>query len=93
MYCGGGDSVLQLEENIMEYYLPMIRETQHDRIAVGLAIGIALMFYDSGDRGMPMLEGMMKDNHQYIRMAGVLGLGLAYVGQHHNHSVIALLKY
>ena len=89
VYCGGGDSLYQIEEAITEYYLPMIRETQHDRIAAGLAIGVSLMFYNTGLKGMQLLQDMLSDNNENIRMAGVLGMGLAFIGQHHNHTVIS----
>lgn len=77
-----------MEEEIRERLLPTLRETQHDRIAVGLAIGLALMFYDSHGHGESLLHEMLADNNTYVRMAGVLGLGLAYVGRHHSHRVI-----
>ena len=48
------------------------------------------MFAETGIRGLSLLQEMLDDNHQYIRMAAVLGLGLAFVGQHQNHSVISL---
>lgn len=89
VYCGEGDSLIQVEEAITEYYLPVIRETQHDRIAAGLAIGVSLMFYGTGATGLPLLQSMIEDSCEYIRMAGVLGLGLAFVGQHHNHTIIS----
>ena len=89
VYCGGGDSLYQIEEAITEYYLPMIRETQHDRIAAGLAIGVSLMFYNTSLKGMQLLQDMLSDNNENIRMAGVLGMGLAFIGQHHNHTVIS----
>lgn len=92
VYCGGGDSLFQVEEAITEYYLPMIRETQHDRIAAGLAIGISLMFYNAGLKGMQLLQELLSDNNENIRMAGVLGMGLAFIGQHHNHSIISTLE-
>ena len=48
------------------------------------------MFAETGIRGLSLLQEMLDDNHQYIRMAAVLGLGLAFVGQHQNQSVISL---
>ena len=58
IYCGNSDSFDQVEESIREYYIPLIRETQHDRIAVGLSLGIALMFAETGTRGMSLLQEM-----------------------------------
>lgn len=78
----------RLEDEIREHLLPTLRETQHDRIAVGLAMGLALMFYGSRTHGMKLLHEMLADNNTYVRMAGVLGLGLAYVGKHQSHKVI-----
>ena len=51
IYCGNSDSFDQVEESIREYYIPLIHETQHDRIAVGLSLGISLMFHETGIRG------------------------------------------
>ena len=79
----------RLEEDIRERFLPVLRETQHDRTAAGLAFGIALMFYDSHDHGEALQQEMLRDGREYVRMAGVLALGLAYVGQHHRHAVIS----
>jgi singapore isolate B (sub-type 7) whole genome shotgun sequence assembly, scaffold_1 len=81
--------VERLEEDIRERFLPTLRETEHDRIAAGLALGLALLFYDTHTHGERLLHEMLEDNKPYVRMAGVLGLGLAYVGQHARHSVVA----
>ena len=51
---------------------------------MGLAIGLALMFYGSHTHGEGLLHEMLGDNNAYVRM----GLGLAYVGNHHSHRVI-----
>ena len=59
---------------------------------MGLAIGLALMFYGSHTHGEGLLHEMLGDNNAYVRMAGVLGLGLAYVGNHHSHRVITELE-
>ena len=79
----------RLEDDIRERFLPALRETQHDRIAAGLALGIALMFYDSHDHGQSLQQEMLQDNKEWVRMSGVLALGLAYVGQHKRHGVIS----
>ena len=79
----------RLEEDIRERFLPTLRETEHDRVAAGLALGLALLFYDTHTHGEGLLREMLEDSKPYVRMAGVLGLGLAYVGQHARHAVVA----
>ena len=85
---GRDDSVERLEELVRERLLPTLRETQHDRIAVGLAVGLALLFYDSHTHGAALLREMLADNNEHVRMSAVLGLGLAYVGQHQRRAIL-----
>ena len=48
--CGSENSIPQVESLILDVLVPIITSTTHDRISVGVAIGIALMFLQTGDR-------------------------------------------
>lgn len=79
----------QCEELITEQLLPLLHDNQHDRIAAGIAIGIALFFTGTADRGEPLLHDLLTNSNVYARMAGVLGLGLAFAGRHQHYAAVS----
>lgn len=79
----------QCEELITEQLEPLLHDNQHDRIAAGLAIGIALVFTDTERQGDALLRQFTASGNEYTRMAGVLGLGLAHAGHHQDVEVVS----
>lgn len=78
----------QCEELITEQLVPLLQDNQHDRIAAGVAIGIALLFTGTEARGQTLLHDLLSSSHVYARMAGVLGTGLAFAGRHQNYGAV-----
>ena len=83
---GGGE---QGEELLTEQLEPLLHDNQHDRIAAGLAMGVALLFTDTQARGESLLRDLLASSSAYARVAGVLGLGLAFAGRHQNYGVVS----
>lgn len=79
----------QCEELITEQLEPLLHDNQHDRIAAGLAIGIALVFTGTERQGNALLRQFTASGNEYTRMAGVLGLGLAHAGHHQDVEVVS----
>ena len=63
--------------------------TSHDRISVGVAIGIALMFMQTGSLGESILQMLRTHSNAYLRMSGALGTGLAHAVHHTHHAAVA----
>ena len=76
--CGSENSISQVESLILDVLVPIITSTSHDRIAVGVAIGMALMFLQTGDQGESILQMLRTHSNAYLRMSGALGTGLAH---------------
>ena len=79
----------QCEELLTEQLEPLLHDNQHDRIAAGLAMGVALLFTDTQERGESLLRDLLASGSAYARVAGVLGLGLAFAGRHQNYGVVS----
>lgn len=80
----------QLEETIVQELLPILQATPHDRIALGLAIGLSLLFFESQDALRPLLTQLLADPTPVVRLVGVLGLGMAFVGHAERSDVLSL---
>ena len=87
--CGREDSIAQVESLILEVLVPIVSSTPHDRIAVGVAIGIALMFLQTGSQGDALLQVLRTHSNAYLRMSGALGTGLAHAAHHNHHAAEA----
>ena len=49
----------QCEELLTEQLEPLLHDNQHDRIAAGLAMGVALLFTDTQARGESLLRDLL----------------------------------
>lgn len=87
--CGSENSIPQVESLILDVLVPIITSTTHDRISVGVAIGIALMFLQTGDQGESLLQMLRTHSNAYLRMSGALGTGLAHAAHHTHHAAVA----
>lgn len=65
---------------------PLVQETKHDKIAFGVSLGIALSLYGTRTEGLNVALSLLGDHNAYCRMAGALGLGLAFCG-YSSHTV------
>ncbi|KAI0375292.1 26S proteasome regulatory complex non-ATPase subcomplex Rpn2/Psmd1 subunit [Pilatotrama ljubarskyi] len=74
-----------------EEMLTYARETQHEKIIRGLAIGLALIFYGRQEEADEMVKLLMAEKDPILRYGGVYTLALAYAGTSNNAAVRQLL--
>ena len=68
------------------------RETQHEKIIRGIAIGISLIMYGKEDAADTVIETLMNDKDAILRYAGVHVIAMAYVGTGSNKAINKLLR-
>ncbi|KAI0778468.1 26S proteasome regulatory complex non-ATPase subcomplex Rpn2/Psmd1 subunit [Trametes elegans] len=74
-----------------EEMLTYARETQHEKIIRGLAIGLALIFYGRQEEADDMVKLLMAEKDPILRYGGVYTLALAYAGTSNNGAIRQLL--
>ncbi|KAJ3894734.1 D-isomer specific 2-hydroxyacid dehydrogenase [Lentinula edodes] len=78
------------EEPVREM-LSYARETQHEKIIRGLAIGIAFVFYGRQEEANQTVKELLAETDPILRYGGVYTLALAYAGTSNNDAVRQLL--
>ncbi|KAJ4002415.1 D-isomer specific 2-hydroxyacid dehydrogenase [Lentinula boryana] len=78
------------EEPVREM-LSYARETQHEKIIRGLAIGIAFVFYGRQEEADETVKELLAETDPILRYGGVYTLALAYAGTSNNDAVRQLL--
>ncbi|KAK2461999.1 hypothetical protein APHAL10511_006462 [Amanita phalloides] len=78
------------EEPIREM-LSYTRETQHEKIIRGLAVGIAFIFYGRQEQANETINQLLGEKDPILRYGGVYTLALAYAGTSNNDAVRKLL--
>ncbi|KAE9408198.1 26S proteasome regulatory complex, non-ATPase subcomplex, Rpn2/Psmd1 subunit [Gymnopus androsaceus JB14] len=78
------------EEPVREM-LSYARETQHEKIIRGLAIGIAFVFYGRQEEANATVKELLAETDPILRYGGVYTLALAYAGTSNNDAVRQLL--
>ncbi|KIK70882.1 hypothetical protein GYMLUDRAFT_66097 [Collybiopsis luxurians FD-317 M1] len=71
--------------------LSYARETQHEKIIRGLAIGIAFVFYGRQEEADQTVKELLAETDPILRYGGVYTLALAYAGTSNNDAVRQLL--
>ena len=82
------------KEEIMELVLELknyARETQHEKIIRGIAIGLALMQFQQEENADAMIEDMRTDRDPVLRYGAMYALALAYCGTGSNKAIRILL--
>ncbi|KAI1793844.1 26S proteasome regulatory complex non-ATPase subcomplex Rpn2/Psmd1 subunit [Ganoderma leucocontextum] len=74
-----------------EEMLTYARETQHEKIIRGLAVGLALIFYGRQEEADDMVKLLMAEKDPILRYGGVYTLALAYAGTSNNSAIRQLL--
>jgi 26S proteasome regulatory subunit N2 len=82
----GSGNTKQLEDMIQ-----YARETQHDKIIRGLAIGMAMIMYGRQEGADVLINGLLGDADPHLRYGGILTIAMAYVGTGSNKAVRKLL--
>ncbi|CAL1695273.1 unnamed protein product [Somion occarium] len=67
------------------------RETQHEKIIRGLAIGLAFIFYGRQEQADATVKELLAEKDPILRYGGVYTLALAYAGTANNDAVRKLL--
>jgi 26S proteasome regulatory subunit N2 len=73
--------------------LEYARETQHEKIIRGLAMGLAFMMYGRQHHAQSRIEELCADKDPLIRYGGMYMCGLAYAGTSSNEAIRRLLHY
>lgn len=71
--------------------LSYARDTTHEKIVRGIAIGMALIMYGRQEGADVMIEGLLGDPDPTLRYGGILTVALAYCGTGSNKAVRKLL--
>ncbi|KAF8640759.1 hypothetical protein AX17_000409 [Amanita inopinata Kibby_2008] len=78
------------EEPVREM-LSYTRETQHEKIIRGLAVGIAFIFYGRQEQANETIDLLLSEKDPILRYGGVYTLASAYAGTSNNDAVRRLL--
>ncbi|KZT30619.1 26S proteasome regulatory complex non-ATPase subcomplex Rpn2/Psmd1 subunit [Neolentinus lepideus HHB14362 ss-1] len=79
------------DEQSAQEMLTYARETQHEKIIRGLAIGLALIYYGRQEEADGMVKTLLEEKDPILRYGGVYTLALAYAGTSNNNAVRKLL--
>jgi 26S proteasome regulatory subunit N2 len=82
---GTGDAACA--EEMLQY----ARETAHEKIIRGLAIGLAFIYYGKQEEADATVKSLLEDKDPIMRYGGVYALALAYAGTSDNSAVRKLL--
>ncbi|KAF9229179.1 26S proteasome regulatory complex non-ATPase subcomplex Rpn2/Psmd1 subunit [Gyrodon lividus] len=74
-----------------EEMITYARETQHEKIIRGLAMGLAFVFYGRQEEADETLRSLLAEKDPILRYGGVYTLALAYAGTSNNDAVRQLL--
>ncbi|KAG2044951.1 26S proteasome regulatory complex non-ATPase subcomplex Rpn2/Psmd1 subunit [Suillus americanus] len=74
-----------------EEMLTYARETQHEKIIRGLAMGLAFIFYGRQEEADSTITSLLTEKDPILRYGGVYTLALAYAGTSNNDAVRQLL--
>ncbi|KAG6853583.1 hypothetical protein C0991_003107 [Blastosporella zonata] len=78
------------EEPVREM-LQYARETQHEKIIRGLAVGVAFIYYGRQEEADETVKVLLAEKDPILRYGGVYTLALAYAGTANNDAVRKLL--
>ncbi|KIJ68554.1 hypothetical protein HYDPIDRAFT_146808 [Hydnomerulius pinastri MD-312] len=74
-----------------EEMITYAKETQHEKIIRGLAIGLAFVFYGRQEEADETIRSLLAEKDPILRYGGVYTLALAYAGTSNNDAVRQLL--
>lgn len=81
------------DQTIARDMLTYAQETQHENIIRGLAIGIALLFYQQELKSLTIVDELMAQENPILRYGGAFTISLAYAGTGNNDAIKKLLHY
>ncbi|EGO30956.1 hypothetical protein SERLADRAFT_364688 [Serpula lacrymans var. lacrymans S7.9] len=71
--------------------LTYARETQHEKIIRGLAVGLAFIYYGRQEEANETIKSLLAEKDPILRYGGVYTLALAYAGTSNNDAIRQLL--
>ena len=92
--CGISMGLIMLgtgNQDAIDEMLRYAKETQHEKIIRGLAIGMALLMYAKEDMAEPLIETLIHDQEPILRYGAAYTIALAYVGTGNNSAIKKLL--
>ncbi|KAI0814897.1 26S proteasome regulatory complex non-ATPase subcomplex Rpn2/Psmd1 subunit [Irpex lacteus] len=82
-----GTGNLEYAEEMLQY----AKETAHEKIIRGLAVGVALIFYGRQEQADKIAKDLLAEKDPILRYGGVYTLALAYAGTSDNAAIRKLL--
>jgi len=67
------------------------KESQHEKILRGLAVGIALTMYGREEEADPLIESLQRDKDPILRWSAMYTIAMAYAGTGNNQAIRKLL--
>jgi 26S proteasome regulatory subunit N2 len=81
-----------MDATAIEDMVSYARETQHEKILRGLALGISLLVFGRLELADDLIKTLLADKDALLRRAGVLSVAMAYCGTASNSAIQTLLK-
>ena len=78
-------------EEAVKEMLEYAKETPHEKILRGLAIGISLVMFGTLDDADVLIESLCSDKDPLLRRSGIYTIGMAYCGTGNNKAIRRLL--
>lgn len=75
----------------IEDLLSYAKETAHEKIQRGLALGVALTMYGRMEEADHLIDGLLQDKDPILRWSGMATVAMAYCGSGRNSAVRRLL--
>ncbi|CAI8037235.1 26S proteasome non-ATPase regulatory subunit 1 [Geodia barretti] len=75
----------------LEDMLNYARDTQHEKIQRGLALGISMLWYGQMDEADILIEELCRDKDPLLRRSGMFTVAMAYCGSGNNGAIRRLL--
>lgn len=75
----------------IEDMLAYAKETQHEKILRGLAVGISLTMYERLEEADALIDTLTRDKDPILRWSGMFTIAMAYCGSANNQAIRKLL--
>lgn len=85
--CVAGSASEEVLKDMMSY----AKDTQHEKIIRGLAVGIALVMYGRMEEADTLIETLKRDKDPILRRSAMYTVAMAYAGSGSNKGIQNLL--
>lgn len=73
------------------FFFQYAKETQHEKILRGLAVGISLTMYERLEEADALIDTLTRDKDPILRWSGMFTVAMAYCGSANNQAIRKLL--